>query len=165
MTLHSLWLRTTCIFRSYVWSKVGAADLISLIAGMRTVRLSQLEALSNYSSLPNVKIGSINKFLRSQFHTMTECENITVSRLNKWRSTWCMCEIDFLIMRKELNMLITPWLEAHFFRLSIRKFNFTDQDVKDKWTAYRFTKNVYTLNSCMTILIDSGRPSTLYRQT
>ena len=78
MTLHSLWLRTTCIFRSDEWSKVGAADSISLIAGMH---------MSKYSSLPNVKISSINKFLRSQFHTMTECENITLSRLNKWWST------------------------------------------------------------------------------
>ncbi|KAK0890678.1 hypothetical protein LTR57_025045 [Friedmanniomyces endolithicus] len=30
-----------------------------------------------------------------------------------------------------------------FYRHPIRKFDFTEQDGKEKWTAYRFTKNVY----------------------
>ncbi|KAK0261564.1 hypothetical protein LTR35_017863 [Friedmanniomyces endolithicus] len=30
-----------------------------------------------------------------------------------------------------------------FYRHPIRKFDFTEQDRKEKWTAYRFTKNVY----------------------
>ncbi|KAK0264025.1 hypothetical protein LTR91_022791 [Friedmanniomyces endolithicus] len=30
-----------------------------------------------------------------------------------------------------------------FYRHPIRKFDFTEQDGKEKWTAYKFTKNVY----------------------
>ncbi|KAJ9624560.1 hypothetical protein H2203_005295 [Taxawa tesnikishii (nom. ined.)] len=30
-----------------------------------------------------------------------------------------------------------------FYRHPIRKFDFTEQDGKEKWTAYRFTKNIY----------------------
>ena len=30
-----------------------------------------------------------------------------------------------------------------FYRHPIREFYFTEQDGKEKWTAYRFTKNVY----------------------
>ncbi|KAK5145977.1 hypothetical protein LTR32_002359 [Rachicladosporium monterosium] len=30
-----------------------------------------------------------------------------------------------------------------FYRHPIRKFDFTEQDGQEKWTAYRFTKNVY----------------------
>lgn len=33
--------------------------------------------------------------------------------------------------------------EATFYRHPIREFGFPDQDGKDKWTAYKFTKNVY----------------------
>lgn len=33
--------------------------------------------------------------------------------------------------------------ETHFYRHTIRKFDFTEQDGKDKWTAYKFTRNVY----------------------
>ena len=30
-----------------------------------------------------------------------------------------------------------------FYRHPIRKFDFTEQEVEDKWTAYKFTKSVY----------------------
>jgi hypothetical protein len=33
--------------------------------------------------------------------------------------------------------------EARFYRYPIRKFDFTEQNGKDKWTAYKFVKNVY----------------------
>jgi hypothetical protein len=33
--------------------------------------------------------------------------------------------------------------ETKYYRHPIRKFDFTELDGKDKWTAYRFTKNVY----------------------
>jgi hypothetical protein len=33
--------------------------------------------------------------------------------------------------------------EARFYRHPIRKFDFTEQNGKDKWTAYKFVKNVY----------------------
>ena len=32
-----------------------------------------------------------------------------------------------------------------FYRHPIRKFNFTKQDGKEKWSAYTFTKNVYDI--------------------
>jgi hypothetical protein len=32
-----------------------------------------------------------------------------------------------------------------FYRYSIRKFNFTELDGKEKWTAYKFIKNVYDI--------------------
>jgi hypothetical protein len=33
--------------------------------------------------------------------------------------------------------------KTSFYRHPIRMFNFTEQDGKDKWAAYKFTKNVY----------------------
>ena len=33
--------------------------------------------------------------------------------------------------------------ETRFYRYPIRKFDFTEQNGKDKWTAYKFVKNVY----------------------
>ncbi|KAL8295050.1 hypothetical protein RB601_003562 [Gaeumannomyces tritici] len=33
--------------------------------------------------------------------------------------------------------------DTKYYRHPIRKFDFTESDGKDKWTAYRFTKNVY----------------------
>ena len=33
--------------------------------------------------------------------------------------------------------------KATFYRHPIRTFDFTEQDGKDKWTAYQFTKNIY----------------------
>ena len=32
---------------------------------------------------------------------------------------------------------------AKFYRHFIKNFDFTSEDGKDKWTAYRFTKNIY----------------------
>jgi hypothetical protein len=32
-----------------------------------------------------------------------------------------------------------------FYRHSIRKFDFTALDGKEKWTAYKFTKNIYDI--------------------
>ncbi|KAK5733073.1 hypothetical protein LTS12_027010 [Elasticomyces elasticus] len=36
-----------------------------------------------------------------------------------------------------------------YYRHPIRKFDFTEQDGKEKWTAYRFTKNVYDVWTTM----------------
>jgi hypothetical protein len=33
--------------------------------------------------------------------------------------------------------------KTSFYRHTIRKFNFTEQDGKEKWTAYKFTKTIY----------------------
>ena len=33
--------------------------------------------------------------------------------------------------------------KTSFYRHTIRKFDFTEQDGKEKWTAYKFTKSVY----------------------
>ena len=33
--------------------------------------------------------------------------------------------------------------EITYYRHQIRRFSFTDQEGKEKWTAYKFTKNVY----------------------
>ncbi len=33
--------------------------------------------------------------------------------------------------------------DTTFYRQPIRKFDFTEQDGRDRWTAYKFTKNVY----------------------
>jgi hypothetical protein len=33
--------------------------------------------------------------------------------------------------------------EARFYCYFIRKFDFTEQNGKDKWTVYKFVKNVY----------------------
>ncbi|KAI4132407.1 MAG: hypothetical protein LQ347_002605 [Umbilicaria vellea] len=35
--------------------------------------------------------------------------------------------------------------DTSFYRHPIRKFDITDQDGKDKWTAYEFTRNVYDI--------------------
>ena len=35
--------------------------------------------------------------------------------------------------------------DTTFYRHSIRKFDFTEQDGKDKWTTYKFTRNVYDI--------------------
>jgi hypothetical protein len=32
-----------------------------------------------------------------------------------------------------------------FYRYPIRKFDFTELDGKEKWTAYKFTKNIYNI--------------------
>ncbi len=45
---------------------------------------------------------------------------------------------------KDLQPL--PVIEGNkitFYRHPIRTFDFTEQDGKEKWTAYKFTKNVY----------------------
>jgi hypothetical protein len=36
-----------------------------------------------------------------------------------------------------------PGDNTAFYRRPIRKFDFTKQDGKEKWTAYNFTKNIY----------------------
>lgn len=35
--------------------------------------------------------------------------------------------------------------KTSFYRHPIKKFDFTDEEGKEKWTAYRFTKNIYDI--------------------
>ena len=41
------------------------------------------------------------------------------------------------------HYLVIDEKKTTFYRHAIRTFDFTELDGKDKWTAYRFTKNVY----------------------
>ncbi|KAK6396216.1 hypothetical protein LTR81_025960, partial [Elasticomyces elasticus] len=38
---------------------------------------------------------------------------------------------------------VTEGKNTAYYRHPVRKFDFTEQDGKEKWTAYKFTKNVY----------------------
>jgi hypothetical protein len=43
------------------------------------------------------------------------------------------------------HYLIIDGNKTTFYRYPIKTFDFTSEDGKDKWTSYRFTKNVYDI--------------------
>jgi hypothetical protein len=50
---------------------------------------------------------------------------------------------DYRIVRIYGHYPIIKGDETTFYRYPIRIFDFTELDSKEKWTAYKFTKNVY----------------------
>ncbi|KAL2111325.1 hypothetical protein VUR80DRAFT_10279 [Thermomyces stellatus] len=88
---------------------------------------------------------------RQNAHSMTLAVRATVERFRAVkREDKVHCQIlafsisrDDRLVRIYGHYAVIDREDTKYYRYPIRKFDFTDLDGKEKWTAYRFTKNVY----------------------
>ncbi|EER37024.1 conserved hypothetical protein [Histoplasma capsulatum H143] len=57
---------------------------------------------------------------------------------------FCVCAL-LHFMRIYGHYALVKEKQTTFYRRPIRKFDFTEQDGKERWTAYRFTRNIYDI--------------------